>query len=218
MKPTKSRVHVSDRTGYVSTLTLQPDRPKAFISLAHGAGAGMTHSFMERLAQKLLAHDIGTVRFNFPYIENKKKVPDVPAVAEKTVATVLADVEQKFSSVPVFLGGKSFGGRMSSQFVSQNEVKARGIIFYGFPLHAPGKVDASRGEHLKKVKVPMLFLQGTRDALANLPLMEQLCNELKLATLVKFEGADHSFKIKGKEAIDDLASETTKWIEQILKK
>jgi len=217
MKAIPSQFFISESIGHVSALTLLPDGDlKAIVVLAHGAGAGMTHPFMEKLSQKLHSHSIATVRYNFPYIEKKKKMPDVPAVAEKTVGNVLAQITEKYQNVPIFLAGKSFGGRMSSQFASKNNVNAKGIIFYGFPLHAPGKADIQRAEHLKNVKVPLLFLQGTKDALANLQLIEKVCKELPSSTLVTFAGADHSFKIKGKEAIDDLADSTVQWIDKIV--
>jgi uncharacterized protein len=216
MDATSSRLLISASIGHVSTLTLLPKTAKAVIVLAHGAGAGITHPFMETLAQKLFAHSVATVRYNFPYMEKKKKMPDVPAVAEKTVGSVLAFTSEKYNGVPVFLAGKSFGGRMSSQFASKNASSAKGIIFYGFPLHAPGKADIQRANHLNDVKVPMLFLQGTNDALASLPLIEKVCNGLEYATLVTFSGADHSFKIKGKEAIDDLVNATIQWIDKRL--
>ena len=214
MKASSSHLIISETIGLVSTLSLWPESVKAVIALAHGAGAGMSHPFMEKLAQKLFLQSIATLRYNFPYIEKKKKMPDVPAVAEKTVGAVLAHLKKNYADVPVFLAGKSFGGRMSSQFASKNDTSASGIIFYGFPLHAPGKPDTQRAEHLKKVKMPMLFLQGTNDALANLPLMESVCKDLPLATLVKFSGADHSFKTKGKEAIDELVEATRQWIDK----
>lgn len=216
MKATSSPLLISEKIGLVSTLSLWPERAKAVIVLAHGAGAGMGHPFMEKLAQKLFSQSIATLRYNFPYMEKKKKMPDVPAVAEKTVGAVLTHVKENYANVPVFLAGKSFGGRMSSQFASKNEISASGIIFYGFPLHAPGKPDILRAEHLKNVKMPMLFLQGTNDALASLPLMESVCKQLSSATLVKFSGADHSFKIKGKEAIDELVEATAQWIDKIV--
>lgn len=184
--------------------------------LAHGAGAGIAHPFMEKLSQGLFAHSIGTIRYNFPYMEKKKKMPDVPAVAEKTVAQMLADVSEEYQGIPIFLAGKSFGGRMSSQFISKNDVNVQGIIFYGFPLHSPGKADIQRAEHLKAIKVPMLFLQGTNDALANLQLIESVCKGLPLSTLVTFTGADHSFKIKGKEAIDELVNATAQWVDKTI--
>lgn len=214
MKATPSSLLVSDKIGSVSTLTLFPEEnAKAMIVLAHGAGAGITHPFMEKLSQKLFTLSIGTIRYNFPYMEKKKKMPDVPAVAEKTVGSVLAQVATKYEGVPIFLAGKSFGGRMSSQFVSKSDVNAKGIIFYGFPLHAPGRADIQRAEHLKAIKIPMLFLQGANDALANLQLIENVCRELPSSTLITFAGADHSFKIKGNEAIDELANATAQWID-----
>ena len=216
MKATPSRFLISESIGDVSALSLIPADVKAIIVLAHGAGAGMTHPFMEKLSQNLLAYSIGTIRYNFPYIEKKKKIPDVPAVAEKTVGSMLAQVLEIHEGIPVFLGGKSFGGRMSSQFISKNKTDVRGIIFYGFPLHAPGKAGVQRAEHLANIKVSMLFLQGTNDALANLQLMNEVCSKLPSSTLVTFDGADHSFKIKGKEAIEELAKASAEWIKKIL--
>ena len=216
MKASPSIFFISDTIGNVSALTLLPEgEMKAVLVLAHGAGAGMAHPFMEKLSQKLLSHFIGTVRYNFPYMEKKKKMPDVPAVAEKTVGRMLAQTAEKYTQIPIFLAGKSFGGRMSSQFASKNDVSASGIIFYGFPLHAPGKEGVQRAEHLKDIKIPMLFLQGTNDALAKLPLIESVCKQLTSSTLVVFDGADHSFKIKGKEAIDELADATVRWIDNV---
>ena len=215
MKSKPSHVLVSESIGKVSLLTLSPKETKSIIVLAHGAGAGMTHSFMENLAVALAGHSIGTVRYNFPYMEKGSRRPDVPAVAEKTVGAVLANTQEVFSGIPIFLGGKSFGGRMSSQFVAnKNPSGLNGIVFYGFPLHAPGKPDNQRAGHLKSIKIPMLFLQGTNDALASLPLIEKVCEELPSATLVKFEGADHSFKIKKADAINDLVLNTAKWMKE----
>ena len=217
MKAVPSRFLISDSIGYVSALSLLPaDNVKAIIVLAHGAGAGITHPFMEKLSQNLLSYSIGTIRYNFPYMEKKKKMPDVPAVAEKTVGTMLTQVAENHKGIPVFLAGKSFGGRMSSQFISKNRTNVKGIIFYGFPLHAPGKAGIQRAEHLTNIQVPMLFLQGTNDALANLELMKEVCDKLPTSTLVTFDGADHSFKIKGKEAIEELAKSSAEWVEKIL--
>ena len=181
MKAIPSQFFISESIGHVSALTLLPDGDlKAIMVLAHGAGAGMTHPFMEKLSQKLFSYSIATIRYNFPYMEKKKKMPDVPAVAEKTVGSVLAQITEKYRTVPVFLAGKSFGGRMSSQFASKNDVNAKGIIFYGFPLHAPGKADIQRAGHLKNIKVPLLFLQGTKDALADLQLLKRSVRNFRL--------------------------------------
>jgi predicted alpha/beta-hydrolase family hydrolase len=216
MKSKLSQLLISESIGKVSLLTITPKAMKAILVLAHGAGAGMTHPFMENLASQLADLSIGTVRYNFPYMEKRSKRPDVPAVAEKTVGAVLANTQEVFLRLPVFLGGKSFGGRMSSQFVSKQKPSGLGgIVFYGFPLHAPGKHEVQRADHLKSIHIPMLFLQGTRDALASLPLMEKVCQELGSATLVKFEGADHSFKIKKGDALNDLVLHTAEWMKKL---
>jgi predicted alpha/beta-hydrolase family hydrolase len=219
MNSDSSTVLVSENIGNVSTLTVAPNHSKAVLVLAHGAGANMRHRFMDQLATMLAERSIATVRFNFPYMEKGGKRPDVPAVAEKTVETVLADTQRRFGAIPVFLAGKSFGGRMSSQYASKKQpAGVTGLIFFGFPLHAPGKADVQRAAHLTSVKVPMLFLQGTRDALATMTLIQEVCAGLPQSTLVKFEGADHSFKVKSKELLTELVESTSHWIEQLLEK
>ncbi len=216
MKFHSSSLLVSDSIGTVSLLTCTPTELRAVIILAHGAGAGMTHRFMESLALELAELSIGTVRYNFPYIEKKSKRPDVPAIAEKTVGAVLSHAINSFPSVPAFLGGKSFGGRMSSQYFSKNHTEnVKGIVFYGFPLHAPGDPGTARAEHLKSINIPLLFLQGSRDALAKFSLVEKVCAGLPAATLVKLEGADHSFKVKKTELINELALHTLKWMQKL---
>jgi len=209
-------VLISDSIGAVSAIIRQPKKMKAMIVLAHGAGAGMHHSFMEALAEHLEALHIGTMRFNFPFTENAKRRPDPPAVAEKTVARLLQEANKRFPATPIFAAGKSFGGRMSSQYMSKESPDfVKGIVFYGFPLHPPGQKEKGlvRSAHLGDVRVPMLFLQGTRDALADLSLMQQVCDELPLATLVTFEGADHSFKSGKKVFVPELSAETEKWMD-----
>jgi len=217
MNPIASTVLVSEHTGHVSTLTIKPENIKAVLVLAHGAGAGMKHRFMEQLATGLAERSIASVRYNFPYMEKGSKRPDVPAVAEKTVESVLADTQKKFADYPIFLGGKSFGGRMSSQYVSKKQPTAvTGLIFYGFPLHAPGRAEVQRADHLASVKIPMLFLQGTNDALATITLIEKVCSNLPQSTLIKFDGADHSFKVKSRELLDELVESSSRWIGQFL--
>ena len=188
------------------------------MTLAHGAGAGMKHSFMIALAQSLAEQGIGTLRFNFPFTENKKGRPDPPAVAHKTVEAAIANAQKLFPKLPLFVSGKSFGGRMTSQYLAAHPTEAvKGIIFYGFPLHPPGKPSIERAEHLKDVRVPMLFLQGTRDELATWDLIESVCSSLPTATLVKIEGADHSFKAGKINIIELLVNETKEWIGKIIK-
>jgi uncharacterized protein len=178
----------------------------------------MNHSFMVALAQSLAEHSIATMRFNFPFAENKKGRPDPPAVAHKTIETAISKARELFPKLPLFVSGKSFGGRMTSQYLSSHpEVAVKGIIFYGFPLHPPGKPSTERAEHLKDVKVPMLFLQGTKDEFATLNLIESVCSSLESATLVKLEGANHSFKAGKQDVMKILTLETKDWIDKILK-
>ena len=207
---------VSDSIGKVSGILYLPEKPKAVLALAHGAGAGMTHTFMEKLATQLADRGIGTFRYNFPYMENKKKRPDVAAVAEKTVGAALEQAKSLVpSGVPLYAAGKSFGGRMSARYLSANDKGfVKGIVFYGFPLHAAGAPSTERAEHLANVKIPMLFLQGTRDALAQIALITEVCSKLPTATLVTFEGADHSFKKGKKEFLEELVEATESWLKK----
>lgn len=216
--PTKKfTINVSKEIGKVSAISIAPSKPIAVLTLAHGAGAGMEHLFMENLAARLFEVGIATVRFNFPFMENKKGRPDSPAVAHATIAAAIAKTGKLFPTVPLFVAGKSFGGRMSSQLLSAaHDDNVKGLIFYGFPLHQPGKPSLERAEHLKKVKVPMLFLQGTRDALATWEMMEKLCKSLRKTKLVKLEGADHSFKAGKKDIIGMLIAETKAWLDKKL--
>lgn len=187
------------------------------MTFAHGAGAGMNHPFMTKMATELAGVGISTLRFNFPYMEAKKNRPDVPAVAHKTIEAAAEKAHALFPSLPVFLSGKSFGGRMSSQFLSTNSPEyVKGVVFFGFPLHAPGNPSVDRGDHLQAVKVPMLFLQGTRDNLAKIDLIESVCSKLSMATLVKFEGADHSFSTSGKKVlIAEPAMAVSQWMDSL---
>lgn len=203
---------VSPLVGKVSAEYTGPNDPYCIMTLAHGAGAGMDHSFMTTLSQSLSELGIATVRFNFPFAEGKKGRPDTPAVAHQTIETAILHVHEKFPELPLFASGKSFGGRMSSQYLSEHPHDfVKGTIFYGFPLHQPGKPSVDRAEHLKKIKIPMLFLQGSKDALANFDLIEPLCASLRKATLVKIEGADHSFKAGKKDTMSILAEATAIW-------
>jgi len=189
------------------------------MTLAHGAGAGMHHSFMVTLAQLLSEQFISTMRFNFPFAENKKGRPDTPGVAHQTIEAAILKAQKLFPELPLFVAGKSFGGRMSSQYLATHpNPEIKGLIFYGFPLHPPGKPSTDRAEHLKEVKTPMLFLQGTKDELATWSLIESVCSSLKLATLVKIEGANHAFKAGKQNILQLLADTTNEWIEKRIKK
>ena len=219
MKTQSLSLNVSDSIGIVSAECIAPEKIKYIMTLAHGAGAGMHHSFMVTLANSLAAVNIATLRFNFPFTENKKGRPDTPVVAHQTIEAAIVKAQELFPKLPLFVSGKSFGGRMSSQYLSaHHKTKVKGIIFYGFPLHPPGKPSIERAEHLKDVKVPMLFLQGTKDELATWNLIESVCSSLKVATLVKIEGANHAFKAGKQNILQLLADATSDWMEKKLKK
>jgi len=213
------KIQLSGSVGKVSAQYIMPSDAKCIISLAHGGGAGMDHPFMVALADALAEKNIATLRFNFPFTENNKGRPDTPAVAQQTIEAAIAKAHELSATIPVFVAGKSFGGRMSSLYLSSHpEAAVKGIIFYGFPLHAAGKPSTDRAEHLKKVKVPMLFLQGSRDALAQYDLIEPVCAQLKKAKLIKIEGADHSFKAGKVNTFEQLANATNDWVDKILEK
>lgn len=213
MHITRKNVEISPSIGKVTVECFEPDQPVAVMTLAHGAGAGMDHVFMVDLASALAELNIIVVRFNFPFTEGGKKRPDFPVVAEKTIEMILAYAHNTYPDVPVYAAGKSFGGRMTSQLLSKNKIAyVKGLIFYGFPLHPAGKPSVVRADHLSEVQQPMLFLQGTRDTMAELSLLEPILNKLPKATLVKFEGADHAFKVARKNIIPDLARESSWWL------
>ncbi|MFC0776245.1 alpha/beta hydrolase family protein [Terrimonas alba] len=219
MKTRSLSLKVSPVIGVVSAECIIPENSHCIITLAHGAGAGMNHSFMVTLAQLLSEQGIATLRFNFPFAENKKGRPDIPAVAHATIASAIANAQKLFPELPLFAAGKSFGGRMTSQYLSAHpDAAVKGIIFYGFPLHPPGKPSTERAEHLKEIKTPMLFLQGTKDELAAWDLIEPVCKSLKFAELVKIEGANHAFKAGKQNILQLLADKTKEWIAKMIKK
>ena len=167
MSSKRIALQVSDTIGKVTAEYNVPPNATCLLTLAHGAGAGMDHSFMVSLSGSLSAAGIGSMRFNFPFAENKKGRPDTPAVAHQTIEAAIMKAHDLFPDLPLFASGKSFGGRMSSQYLATHpDAGVKGIVFYGFPLHPAGKPSIDRAEHLKEVKVPMLFLQGTKDTLA----------------------------------------------------
>ncbi|MFZ1809018.1 MAG: alpha/beta family hydrolase [Cyclobacteriaceae bacterium] len=209
-------IEISERTGSVSALAIIPKKANALLVLAHGAGAGMTHAFMEAIAMELGTLGIATLRYNFPYMEKGSRRPDPPAVAEKAVAMVLEYAHKRYPKLPMFAGGKSFGGRMTSQRVSKECPEfLQGIVFVGFPLHAIGKPGMERAAHLNDISLPMQFLQGTKDKLAEIELIKKVAKKLKTATLEQFEGADHSFKVSKQNIIPDLANIAAAWMKGV---
>jgi predicted alpha/beta-hydrolase family hydrolase len=191
--------------GTVSALLLAPPGAIACYVLAHGAGAGMTHPFMAAVAAELATRGIATLRYQFPYMEKRAKRPDPPQVAHAAVRAAVAGARQQLPGVPLVAGGKSFGGRMTSQAQAAAPLEGvAGLAFLGFPLHPAGKPSQERAKHLTDVTIPMLFLQGTRDALAELGELEPVCKALgKRGTLKLFEDADHSFHVPARTGRKD---------------
>ncbi|AYQ29631.1 MULTISPECIES: alpha/beta family hydrolase [unclassified Polaromonas] len=183
--------------GAISGLLQKPADAKAGYVFAHGAGAGMNHAFMDAIAQGLAERGIATLRFNFPFMEQGSKRADAPAVAHAAIRAAVEEAARHLPGVPLFAGGKSYGGRMSTQAQAARPLPGvKGIVLVGFPLHPAGKPSTERAAHLADVKLPMLFLQGTRDALADLALVTQTTASLgKKATLHIVEGADHAFHV-----------------------
>ena len=190
-----------------------PKKAMALLIFAHGAGAGMTHPFIELLSDELAMRDIGSIRFNFLYMEKGSKRPDPAPIAEKTVAAVINYAHELYPLLPIYAGGKSFGGRMTSQRLAKEcPDYVNGLIFFGFQLHPIGQPSIARAQHLKGITKPMLFLQGTKDKLADITLLEDVLKDLPLAVLKKWEGADHSFKSGKQNLIPLLAASTADWI------
>jgi uncharacterized protein len=211
-------------TQQVSAQLLMPANPKQLLVLAHGAGAGMDHPFMEKLANNLATAGVATFRYQFPYMEEQRKIPDKPPTLTATVATAVRTARELAPMLPLFAGGKSLGGRMTSQAAAQDLLEnVKGLIFFGFPLHPPNQPGIKRADHLAQVKIPMLFLQGTRDAFADLKLLCPLCAKLApRATLHVIETADHSFHVlkssprTDREVLQDLAQTVATWAQQVV--
>jgi len=211
---------VNEKAGAVSGLLLQPEGAHALLALAHGAGAGMRHRFMETIAVKFAERGVATLRYQFPYMEKRVKRPDSESVLTDTVRAAMGAAKKIAGDLPLFAGGKSMGGRMTSLAAARHPFAGvHGLVFFGFPLHAAGKPGAERGEHLAAVNLPMLFLQGSRDSLADLKLLKPLCSGLgKRAELFVVKGGDHSFhmlKSSGRsdeEVVDELVVKVAEWM------
>ncbi len=209
--------------GEVSALLSRPAMARRLLVLAHGAGAGMSHPFMEKLTGELACVGMATLRYQFPYMEKQRRVPDSPAMLTATVVAAVRAVAETVPGLALLAGGKSMGGRMTSQAAAQQPLDGvRGLVFFGFPLHPPNRPGTKRADHLAKVTVPMLFLQGTRDTLADLKLLRPVCAKLgSRATLHVIEKADHSFhvlKSSGRsdaEVLRELAETVVSWAERI---
>jgi len=213
-----------DSAQRVSGLLQAPPNARACYVMAHGAGAGMAHPFMASFANHLAERNIATLRYQFPYMERGSKRPDSPKIAQETVRAAVAAASRLVPELALFAGGKSFGGRMTSQAQAVAPMPGvQGLIFLGFPLHPPGQPSDERGAHLFNVQIPMLFLQGTHDEFANLRLLKTLVEHLGAhATLKLFDDADHSFHVpartgrKDSDVRTELADVLAGWIQRAL--
>lgn len=211
--------------GEVSAQWLCPASARWLLVLAHGAGAGMSHPFLGKLAVELASVEIATFRYQFPYMEQRRRVPDSPPLLKSTVRAAVRAASEAAPDLPILAGGKSMGGRMTSQAAGDHPPEfetVRGLVFFGFPLHPPGNPGTKRAEHLAQVRMPMLFLQGTRDQFADLKLLRPICASLGArATLHEIETADHSFhvlKSSGKtdaEVMRELAQSVRTWADPL---
>jgi uncharacterized protein len=223
--PKAVAIAVNDATR-VSGLMQRPAHAKWCFVLAHGAGAGMNHPFMVAVADELAALDIATLRYQFPFAEKKARRPDPPQLAQATVRAAVAAAHNLAPDLPLIAGGKSFGGRMTSQAQAAAALpNVRALAFLGFPLHPSGQPSVARAEHLSQVHIPMLFLQGTRDAFAELALIEPLAKRLgSRTTLTLIEDADHSFHVPARSGRSDSQVRTamltalSSWVDAVIQK
>jgi predicted alpha/beta-hydrolase family hydrolase len=223
--PNPVKISVNEQT-QVSALMQTPDHAKACLVLAHGAGADMHHSFMAAVAGDLQRIGIASFRFQFPYTEKQSNRPDPPALCHATVRAAVAAAHGLAPSIPLFAGGKSFGGRMTSQAQAKAPLPdVRGLVFFGFPLHPAKQPSIDRAAHLAEVQIPMLFLQGTRDALAELALIEPMAQDLsERATLSLIKDADHSFHVPARSGRTDaqvrqeMAETFGAWVDAVLQR
>jgi predicted alpha/beta-hydrolase family hydrolase len=224
MERSTHRFLASDSCGKVSAVLLRPEEAWALLVFGHGAGAGMEHPFMQAVAERLGLHGVASFRYQFPYMEQGRKRPDHARRLTDTVRSAVANAHALAGDLPLIAGGKSMGGRMTSQAWAAEPLPAvAGLVFFGFPLHSPAKPGMERADHLSGVAIPMLFLQGTRDTLARMDLVGPLCERLGArATLHVVDGADHGFHVlkrsgrTDEEVLDELAGVTTRWMRHVL--
>ena len=224
MTRSEHRFIATNSSGEVSGVLMRPEAATCLYVFAHGAGAGMEHTFREEAAEKLAARNVATVRYNFPYKEAGRKPPNPAPILIKTVRSAIAEASKLAPELPLLAGGKSMGGRMTSTAASTEALSGvAGLVFFGFPLHAPGRDSADRGAHLADVGLPMLFLQGTRDKLANLDLLKPLLEEVEPRPVLHVVyDADHGFHVPKRsgrtdgEVLDELCGTVSEWAAEVL--
>src|SRR5580658_3733654 len=209
----------------VSAIATIPKTASACLVFAHGAGAGMDHPYIVAVCEGLAARKMATLRYQFPYMEKRSRRPDAPPLCHKTVAAAVAAAHERLPSLPLFAGGKSFGARMTSQTQALAPLpNLHGLCFFGFPLHPPKQPATNRADHISSIRIPMLFLQGTRDALAQLPLVQSVVARLSAPSTLKIvDHADHSFHVPARsgttddEVLGSMLDETVTWASTVLK-
>ncbi len=207
----------------LSALLMKPRKARACFVLAHGAGAGMTHPFMAEVAADLHRHGVATLRFQFPFMQRGSRRPNSPVTAHAAIRAAVVEARRRCRGLPIVAGGKSFGGRMTSQAQAERPLAGVvGLVFLGFPLHPAGKPSTARAEHLKDVQIPMLFVHGTQDKLAELALLGGVVKRRRpLATAHRVNGADHGFHVPARsgrtdrEVVADIARVVSEWIESL---
>jgi uncharacterized protein len=224
MTRTELRFQASRSAGEVSAILDRPDDTRWLYLFAHGAGAGMRHRFMEAASLALAARGIATFRYQFAYVERGSRRIDPQPILLATVRSAAEMAVRAAGDLPMLAGGKSMGGRMTSLASAEAPLEgARGLVFFGFPLHPAGQPGTKRADHLEHVAAPMLFLQGTRDKLASLDLLEPIVERLPRATLHVVDGADHSFEVPKRtgrsltDTLDDLAATIARWADALEK-
>ena len=224
MKETEHRFLATNSSGDVSAVLARPSKPKAIYVFGHGAGAGMRHEFMEAASARLVERSFAVFRYNFPYMEVGRRAPNPQPILLETVRSAIAGATELEPKLPLLAGGKSMGGRMTSIAASKEPLEGvRGLAFFGFPLHAPGRDSDERGAHLADVGLPMIFLQGTRDELANLDLLAPLLKRVKpRPKLHASEFADHGFHVPKRsgrtddEVLDEICDAFAEWAEGVI--
>lgn len=213
---------LNDKLGKITAEATVASKPLAVLIIAHGAGASMHHPFITTLADKIADLGVSTVRFNFPYMEQGRKSPGSPKANIETWGLVVEHIKSQYPGIPLFVSGKSYGGRMASHLLAEGNDDVKGVIYYGFPLHAPGRDSKDRADHLRRIEQPQLFLQGSNDKLANLDLIKEVHSELSKSRLEVIEEADHSFNVPKRtgmtkdEVMNFLANTSVEWIRKHL--
>jgi len=220
-KPTTKPLTIGGKTPTpLSALLMKPTKARACFVFAHGAGAGMSHAFMEQIAAGLYRRGIATLRYQFPFMEKGSKRPDQPTIAHAAVRAAVAEARKRCRGISVIAGGKSFGGRMTSQAQAISPLDGvEGLAFLGFPLHPSGKPSIVRAEHLSAIRIPMLFIQGTRDKLAEIALLASVTKSLgRRATVHLIDHADHAFHVPARsgrtdsDVVSEIAEAFASWI------